>query len=466
MGGTRRKRRGPGTRRPQHNSFADRLVATLRLRRNKRGAVYELDLRNKEWGRDTGKGHKKTLTVFCPTDPGWPDRGRTTDTYALAESWVREYYVPLLSKGGALVQAGRSANLTVAEACRQYIGHLERDLGADHNTVINRRSACRVHIEPRIGTYPIAALTRPLVRELLEGLQVADRMGGDSDWKPAMPRTRAHVRDTLSAVWRHVFQDDPVPFAGIRFADHEAKIRRRKAAREGRIESLINPTVFTRDQIIHILTAAMWYDRFVLGRPNLEGRVLPDTVEVIALQVGTAARIEEEMALRWFCIREDEEAVFIPGTKSDNAARWIPRQRSLAPWLDRLRALQGGSPGPDAFVVQTHPGRPFKQGSKKTYQGRIARVLRLAGLKLPRKCTHIFRATHLSWGSTRIPAPALRAYAGHSNPHGGAMDAYVSLLPPFMPDEHRTYIDLPTPEEIEARVASFRPAVDLRRARK
>lgn len=41
------------------------------------------------------------------------------------------------------------------------------------------------------------------------------------------------------------------------------------------------------------------------------------------------------------------------------------------------------------------------------------------------------------------------------------MDAYVTLLPPFMPDEHRAYIDLPSPEEIEARLTSFHPASDV-----
>jgi integrase len=466
VAGKRNRKKGPGKRRPQHKSFEDRLVATLRLRRNKRGAVYELDLRNKEWGRDPKKGQKKTLTVCCPTDAGWPDQGRTTDNYAVAEAWVRDAYSPLLKKSGALVQAGRNANLTVTEACRRYIGDLERDLGADHNTVVNRRSVCRVHIEPGIGTSPLAALTRPLVREFLEGLQVTQRKGGNTLLRPAMLRTRANVRDALSAVWRNVFKDEPPPFAGIRFDDREEKKRRRKAVREGRIESLMDLTVYTRDQIAHILTAAVWFDRNILQRPNLKVRLLPNTAAVIALQVGTAARIEEEMALRWFCIRENEEAVFIPGTKSHNAARWIPRQRSLAPWLKRLSDMQGDSPSTDAFVVRTHPKRPFTQGSKKTYQSRIARVLRIAGLKLPRKCTHIMRSTHLSWGSTRIPDPALKAYAGHSDPHGGAMDSYVSLLPPFMPDDHRTYIDLPSPEEIEARVATFHPAVDLRRARK
>ena len=355
------------------------------------------------------------------------------------------------------------ATVRVKEAADRYLAHLEAELGAEHNTVTNRRSVCRVHVVPLLGSRPLAALTREVVRDFLESLRVVRREGGRTVRQPAKLRTRTNARDTLAAVWRHACPDEDPPFAGIRLADREVARQRRLAAREGRIEELIEPNVYTREQVVEILAAAMWYDRqLISGRPNVAVRVLPNTAETIALQLGSAARIEEEMALRWLCLRPDEEAVFIPGTKSFNAARWIPLQRSLVPWLERLRALQGGSPDPDAFVVRTHPARPFAHGSKKTYQGRIARVLRLAGLKLPRKCTHIFRATHLSWGSTRIPAPALRAYAGHSNPHGGAMDAYVTLLPPFMPDEHRAYIDLPSPQEIEARLASFHPAINFR----
>lgn len=458
----KQRRRGRRKRGHRPATFADRLVAQLRTRKNASGVVYELDLRNREWGRDPKRGQKKTMTVFCPTDPGWPDRGRTTDDFAVAEDWVRSYYVPLLQQGHALTRAGSVATLRIREAVDMYLKHLKAALGSDHNTLANRRSVCRAHIVPLLGNRPLAALTRDVVRDFLENLQVGLREGGRTVRRPAKLRTRTNARDTLTAVWRHACPDEDPPFAGIRLADREVAKQRRIAAREGRIEELIEPNVYTRDQVVDILAAAMWYDReLIAGRPNVAVRVLPNTAEMIALQLGTAARIEEEMVLRWLCFRWEDEAVFIPGTKSYNAARWIPLQRSLVPWLERLRTLQGGSLARDAFVVRTHPARPSTQGSKKTYQARIARVLRLAGLKLPLKCTHIFRATHLSWGSARIPAPALRAYAGHSNPHGGAMDAYVTILPPFMPDEHRAYIDLPGPEEIETRLASFRPAVEI-----
>jgi integrase len=353
--------------------------------------VYELDLRNKEWGRDPAKGQKRTMTVFCPADPGWPDGGRTTDEFAVAEAWVRSHYVPFLQQGNALARAGGVATLRVREAVDRYLDHLEAELGADHNTVANRRSVCRVHVVPLLGSRPLAALTREVVRDFLENLQAVQREGGRAVRRPAKLRTRTNARDALTAVWRHACPEEDPPFAGVRLTDREVAKQRRIAAREGRIEELIEPNVYTREQVVDILAAAMWYDReLIAGRPNVAVRVLPNTAETIALQLGTAARIEEETALRWLCFRWSLEAAFIPGTKSFNAARWVPLQRSLLPWLERLRALQGGSPDPDSFVVQTHPAHPFTQASKKTYQARIARVLRLAGLKLPRKCTHIF----------------------------------------------------------------------------
>jgi hypothetical protein len=49
-------------------------------------------------------------------------------------------------------------------------------------------------------------------------------------------------------------------------------------------------------------------------------------------------------------------------------------------------------------------------------------------------------------------------YAGHSNAQGGATDVYVTASPPFMPEEHRHYLDMPSPEEIIERLEHFTPA--------
>jgi hypothetical protein len=45
-------------------------------------------------------------------------------------------------------------------------------------------------------------------------------------------------------------------------------------------------------------------------------------------------------------------------------------------------------------------------------------------------------------------------------------DRYVDHRSPFMPVEHRTYIKLPTPQEITALVPGFTPVVTLEEARK
>ncbi len=196
------------------------------------------------------------MTVFCPSDPGWPDSGRTTDEFAVAEAWVRSHYVPFLQQGNALARAGGLATLRVSEAVDRYLDHLEAELGADHNTVANRRSVCRVHVVPILGSRLLAALTREVVRDFLENLQVIQREGGRTARRPAKFRTRTNARDTLTAGWRHACPDEDPPFAGVRLADRGVAKQRRNAAREGRIEELMEPNVYTREQVVDILAAA------------------------------------------------------------------------------------------------------------------------------------------------------------------------------------------------------------------
>lgn len=457
---SRKKRPGRKKGRSLPSDPRERLVAQMRARETREGKVWELDLRNQEWGRDPAKGLAKRPVLRCPTDPGWPEHGRTTSDRATAEAWVREHYRALIQRESALAGSKGSAALRVDEACDRYIESLVASHGADHRTTTNRRSACRAHIKPSLGSLPMAALSEETVRKFLEGLQVTLHSGGVTQKAPAAPATRANVRDTLSAVWRHTYPDVKVPFADAKVVVASQSKRRRDEVKAGNIGKLIaeRATVYTRDQVLEILTAAMWYDQERLALPNVAVRVLPNTAEFIALQLGTAARVEEVTDLRWSCLFWDQQAIFVPGTKSFQAPRWIPMQRSLEPWLRRLRAVQGGARDSESFVIQTHPRQPRTAASTKIYQARISRVLALAGLKLPRKSTHIFRATHMSWGSPLIPSPALKAYAGHGEQHGGVTDRYVATLPDWIPAEHRHYIDLPTPEEIVARLPHFEPA--------
>lgn len=435
------------SRRRNATDLRTRLLACLRTRASAEGEIYLLDLRGKAWVGICPNGSGR-LTLRNPDDPGWPNEGRTTTKREIAEHWVEVGYLPWLDRKAEIVDNGPNAGILVCEACKRYLEALILEYGPDHNTVRNRRSACTVHIIPAFGGRPLDSLSKAQVRAFLTGLTVVRRQHGETERVPAELRTKSNIRAAICAIWNHVYPDVSPPFAGIRLTPSGASRRRRAAAESGEIEELIDATAYTHDETVRLLLTAMRYDREVLGRPNLRASFLLNTAEAFALILGTAARIEEATFLRWKHIRWKERAILIPGTKTVNSPRWIPLQQSLVPWLERLQALQGGAPAANAFVLQTRRGRPTLRPSRKTYGARIARVETLAGLKRHRKATHNLRATHLSWAKDHLSLADLKTYAGHGAARGGATDAYIDASPPFMPAEHRTFLQLPTPDTI------------------
>lgn len=424
--------------------FAERLLKRLKTRASARGAVFVLDLRGREWaGAPLAKSG--FLTLRNPAGDGWPAKGATTLDPDVAEQWLREHYAPWIERKLQIAQGGPDAGLTVAEACDAYLKHLMELLGEGHSTVSVRRSVIRVHLKPAFGDVPLAALTRKRLRQFLEGLQVRKWEGGVLREVPAMRRTKENVRSSLQALWQHTYPDTAWPFGAISLADRGSSRRRREAAETGEISAMIAPKTYTYEEITALLEAAAEYDRTVLGRANLLPWV-PNTAETIALLLGTAARIDELMLLRWKHVFFDLGVIFIPGTKSAGAPRWIPMQRSLRPWLERLRALHGGDPSPEAYVLHARRRAPLERPSRKTYGARLGRIEKQTGLKRRQKATHVFRATSLSWAAPHLPEGALKAYAGHSRPRGGATDAYVETRPPFMPPGHREAIFIPSPD--------------------
>jgi integrase len=436
--------------------FAERLLKRLRTRPSAQGAVFVLDLRGREW---TGAQLAKSgfVTLRNPAGEGWPARGATTLDPAVAERWTRDHYAPWIKRKLQIAQGGPDAGLTVAEACDAYLEHMTELLGPGHSTVSVRRSVFRVHLKPAFGHIPLAALTRGRLRQFLEGLQVRKWQGGVLRQVPAMRRTKENVRSSLQALWQHTYPDTAWPFGAISLADRGASRRRREAAETGEISAMIASRTYTHEEITRLLAAAVEYDQIVFGRANLRSW-MPNTAETIALLLGTAARIDELMLLRWKHVFFDLGAIFIPGTKSAGAPRWIPLQRSLSPWLERLRALQGGDPSPEAYVLHVRRGAPLERPSRKTYGARLARIEKQTELKRRQKATHVFRATSLSWAAPHLPEGALKAYAGHSRPRGGATDAYVETRPPFIPAAHREAVALPSPDQVGAtlRIAGHR----------
>lgn len=419
------------------------LLGRLRSRDVRGKTVYYLDLRGVAWG------NRGTPSVRDPKSTGWPDKGRTTGVRSQAEAWVRARYVSwlrLLLKDGE--QEGE--DLTVDEACDRYIESLETDpdYGPDHNTTSNRRSACKVHLKPRLGHLRLSTLDRQVVHELLGSLKVTKRKHGREIVQDAEHRTKTNVRACLQAVWHHHFPAEPCPFMGIRLDNKkEAKARRRKAARAGDIEALLERKSFTPREVGRVLRAAIRYDD--ARRPNARAVTLANSAHVVACIVGLSPRIDELMDLRWKHIDWAARAVFIPGAKTQSAPRWVPLQDAVVPWLHELKEMQGGNPGPMSYVIQTRPGRNVR-GSKKTYQGRLDRILTQAGLKFPGKLTHIFRKTYGTWiAAAGVQEEFVKYYLGHGDVFGGATDLYVESLKELIPPEHRRAIrHLPSPSEV------------------
>lgn len=432
-------------------SFADRLVTRVRTRRVGTGRIHVLDLRGKRWTgiRPTVSGY---LTLRNPNDPRWPHTGQTTSDRAIAEAWVRTAYVPWLERKAEIVASGPQAGIRVDHASEKYLAVLQTEYGPDHNTVRNRRSACSVHVVPALGSLPLDALTKAQVREFLTELKVVKSAGGETRLEPAKERTKGNVRAALLAVWNHTYPDVAPPFAGIRLREPRPNLKLRAAAELGAIGVQAEQTAYTYEEVLRLLVEAVSFDEEIMGRPNLACQFVPNTAEAIALILGTTARIEESTFLRWHHVRLEEGAIFIPGTKTYNAPRWLPLQLSLKPWLARLMAQQGGTPAPNSFVLRTRWRQPLTRASRKTWGARIARVEVRAGLKLEQKATHILRATHLSWAKDCLSLPDLKAYAGHGGARGGATDSYIDKRPPFMPAEHRAYLNLPSPEEVLKRL--------------
>ena len=370
-------------------NLKEQLVKRLVLKRTAGGPVYIVDLRH------PGLGNHGRLRVRCRTSSQWPNAGPTTGDRATAEAWLEAYYVPWLQEEQNIRQAG-AGRMTVEQAFEGYLKALEKGLRTpQHNTVINRRSAFTVHIRAAFEGIPLAALSKETVRRFLENLEVEKWEFGKKVRRPAEYRTRGNIRSALLAVWNHHYPGVPCPYSGIRLSRKSGNAALIIAQRTG-VPTSIRKKTYTPDEIRSILVQAVLQDRAGILKPNVVVRVLPNTAAVIACLVGTGMRITELVYWRWSHIDLDRRRALVPGSKTLSAERLIPVQDQLVPWLLWLRRQQG-EPRGDEFVIRTHP-RIIRPAAQNTYQNRIKRVLDAASLKIPRKVTHIFRATHSTWG--------------------------------------------------------------------
>ncbi|MHB1071739.1 MAG: hypothetical protein ACYC3Q_02840 [Gemmatimonadaceae bacterium] len=459
--------------------FREALLERLQTRPGAKRAAFRLDLRHRDFG---AKGY---VTLRQPDTLGWPERGRFTFDQEEAREWVSEHYAAWLwqerhgtASPAAVAGAARG---TFGAAADAYLEALRMEKGEHHNTYRNRQTHVEVHLRPKLGDLGMVpeAFSKRAVRQFLEQVTVNPRKYGNPAPRPASPAQRSALRDTLSAIWRHHFDDEIAPpFTGLRLENGAEKRARIEAIKEGVVGVGKKVRAYTQEEIVRALVAAWWYDRTVLSAlPNVACTTIPNSPAAVASLYANAMRIEEMNLWRHCHIFESEGAVWVPGTKTDAAPRFMPLQETLQPWIDWSRALvasRGLACEPEDFVVRaTWTKRRDNKGKLKpsgrgTYGNRLALILTLAGLKVPGKRTHIFRGSHITQGKLRpdlIDGEKLQQYVGHANPHGEVTSLYVDERPPFIPPAHRTYIELPTPDEVERLAASFRPTLSVEAAR-
>lgn len=471
-----------GTTRSEEDSkarFRASLHDRLDVRPGAKQPAIRLDLRHRAYG------HRGYETLRDPKHPEWPKSGRFTSDREEAKRWIDEAYgawlydqVHGVAPEPASPSSAPPGGQEVAAAADAYVVHLRATKGPRHNTTKLRTTHVEVHIKPALGAMPMTAeaLGRRVVRNFLHALTVTYGKYGPRNSGPASRAQKDAVKDTLSAIWKHHNDDVAPPWSGLRLDDGAEKQARVQAVRAGEVGVGHVVKAYTYDQLLHILVAAMWYDQqAIISRPNVQCSVVPNSAGAVACLTAAAMRIAELAYWRWKHIFE--RALWIPGTKTESAPRWAPYQHALSPWIRWLheqRLERGAALDPESFVIHSAWRQPRDDEGRwvptghSTYIRRLGIILRLAGLKIPQKATHIFRATHITHGESRsdlVTHERLQQYVGHADAFGGVTDSYVDKRPPFMPDSHRQYIKLPTPEEVRAVVPTFKPAMSIERAR-
>ena len=443
-----------------NEKFVSELVMRIRVRQTAGGGVCVLDLRHARFG------NRIPRVLRCPQDAGWPFKGRTTSDREIAELWVREAYASQLRQEMQAAAIGEPSARTLEQAAQAYVAHKLKFLGPDGIRSINSRiSMLRAHVLPAIGKLPLVSITPKIIRESLEEMRVTKsrRPGKRVKARPAVGTQRNFVR-AASAVWRHALPDQRCPYGLIRLTDEGAKARRKAALFEGVFDDLLRPEngAMVPADFERAMTAALYFDTVVGGRPCTRALMIPNTVHAIAIQTAFGLRVSELLNVRWEHINFEMGYVLIAGTKTRNALRAVPLQEQALPWLEDLRRLEGGNPSPRDFIIRTNArSRKKTRGTINSIVRRMSQALRYARLKRPQKATHWTRATHATWGfaSGVLPVEALKVYLGHARAIGGETDVYVTITPELIPPAHRHYIrHIPSPDRVRELLATFEPA--------
>lgn len=408
--------------------------------------VQQLDLRTKEWGK------LGTIVLQDPSDPGWPGKGANTDDVDTATAWIEERYADWVYRK----LRGDDAGLKVKDAIEPFIQAMHDDptLGPDHGTVSSRRSYLRVHIAPALGDRRLLTLPSEPVQKLIDSMMVTKTEYGIRKQVPASKAAREGVLASLRAVFKHHFPSAEIPFKGIKVdVRKQEAAHQREMIQQGRANELIRKTTFTPDEIFLQLAAARYIDLHpeVGIIADWACRIMAPT---LALQLAFASRISELVQVRERYVDEVLGFVLVAGSKSADALRYLPLQDAVRPWLAVLRAARKGPLRGEHYLLRTHPLRD-ELPNKDVYARRMGTIATLVGLKLPQERSHIHRRTHASWAMAKGVQPhEIKLFLGHAGVFGGATDEYIRVIREMTKPEHRRYIDIPSPDEVDAFLAT------------
>jgi integrase len=371
------------------NDLRRELYERLRRRTWKGGAYWYLDLRTKRY-----PSHG-ILVVRDPEGRGWPEIGETTTSKRDAMRWV-DAYVDRLGGGWF---TGDATLRTVAEVAATYLAELEKS--APPNTVINRTSNLKRHVIPAFGDQPLEALSGSVVQEWISGLLTVRG-------RPMKRATKQTVLAALGEVWKHAHPGRPAPWRGqVTIEVTGGALARRLRAQTG--ERRQSGRAYTVEELRNILEVAFELDRAAFKNAK-KNRAVPDVAYVIATLFYTGARVEEMTFLRRQDVHVGQGVIFVPGTKSAAAERFVPIQQAFRSWLHDLLARAGDEPLALLFTNSAAKGPAMTS----TIQGRVREVLEAASLKRPGKATHILRASHITIGRARGVAKAdMDRFMGH-----------------------------------------------------
>ena len=438
--------------------LVEQLADRLRARTYKSGEVsYTLDLRGKKWG-DRGQ-----VTVRVHGHPNWPEEGVSVTTREEAEKQI-EHYAKWLAKIRPSSKGRRSSVPTWGEVIPTYLENLKARMGADHNTYKAHRGSLRNLVLPRWKNDRLT-VDATQVGNWLDGLTVSKMVEGRHRQVSAAANTKRLAYAAMRACWRSHFGAHSAPsFAGVRIFDSDGNQLRQSDAVKGVIREP-HTKAYRPDVVREIMVRAAVNDYLgIRSQRKLWPRAVPNTPEAIAWQIGTLTRINELMFLRWQGQSEgtgtarpmvDLELaggmVYVPGTKSRAAPRWVVIWDAFRPWVLRMRQVSLSATDGDGHVFAT-PTSGDSAPSEGTYAGRIDKAIVQAGQKRPGKRTHILRATGASWLGAQLEINLLKMLMGHASAHGGATDVYLDpeVLALELPGDVRGYMDgkLPSPSSI------------------